>query len=256
MTDNNVKQLREMPVLSPPQLLQQALASGAGIDVIDKLLSAQERWEHMQAKKAFNKAIARFKADPDRPAILKNVEVNFESRGGLTSYKHADLADMLAAVDPALAKHGLWVRFKINSAEKVTVRCILGHEDGYSEEASELSCLPDNSGGKNPIQAIGSAVTYLQKYTLGPALGLAAAKDDDGRAAGQRSDMISDQRASDVKKFNEIQSLLQNFSDKAVETFLKTAGALTVNDIQPVKYDSCINYLNRQLAAKEAKGKK
>src|SRR5215471_15441547 len=118
VTDNNVRKIHEPVVLSPPQLLQQALQSGAGMDVIDKLLTAQERWEKMQATKAFNTAIAAFKADTDRPAILKNVEVSFDSRGGSTSYKHEDLAALLAAVDPALAKHGLWVRFKVHSGER------------------------------------------------------------------------------------------------------------------------------------------
>jgi len=246
VTDNVVK-LPAVP--SPPQLLQEALAKGASIDIIDKLLTAQERWEKMQATKAFNTAVAAFKADPDRPTILKNVTVSFDSRGGNTSYKHEDLADLLAAVDPALAKHGLWVRFKIHSGERITVKCILGHADGYSEEASELSSAPDNSGGKNPIQAIGSAVSYLQRYTLKAALGLAAAKDDDGAGSGgaRNGSVVSDEQATAIRE------KLKGFPGKSVNTFLTKAGALSVSDILAVKYDSCIRYLDKQIEAKERK---
>jgi hypothetical protein len=42
----------------------------------------------------------------------------------------------------------------------------------------------DQSGAKNSIQAIGSTISYLQRYTLKAALGLAAANDDDGKASG------------------------------------------------------------------------
>ena len=113
MTDNTVEGFKNMTpprALEPRSLLEKAIASGAGVDVIERLMDMQERWEDNQARKAFNAAIAAFKKAP--PAILKNVEVGF----GKTSYKHEDLAELLAAVDPALAEHGLWVRFRIGSA--------------------------------------------------------------------------------------------------------------------------------------------
>ena len=44
----------------------------------------------------------------------------------------------------------------------------------------------DQSGSKNGFQAIGSAVTYLQRYTLKAALGLSAEVDDDAQSATDR----------------------------------------------------------------------
>jgi hypothetical protein len=56
---------------------------------------------------------------------------------------------------------------------------------GHSEETT-LRAIPDTSGSKNSIQAIGSTVTYLQRYTLLAAVGMAAAgMDNDGRAADE-----------------------------------------------------------------------
>jgi hypothetical protein len=159
------------------------------------------------------------------------------------------LAELLAAVDPALATHGLWVRFKVNSDNNlVTAICVVGHADGYSEEAAKLSAAPDTSGSKNPIQAIGSAVTYLQRYTLKAALGLAAAKDDDGRGANGKGlvgpAVITEEQADQINK------ILLHHKHIAVEKFLDLAGASSVSDIMAVKFDSAMGYLRRQIEKK------
>lgn len=65
----------------------------------------------------------------------------------------------------------------------MTITCVISHRDSHGEENS-LSAGADHSGEKNAIQAIGSTPTYLQRITLKVALGLAAAEDDDGKAAG------------------------------------------------------------------------
>ena len=219
MSENNVTELKETAlVLSPPQLLEQAIKSGAGMDVIERLMGLQERWEATQARKAFNAAIAKFKADP--PQILKTVEVGYDSKrgGDRTSYKHEDLAELLAAVDPALAAQGLWARFKVASDNgKVTVTCVIGHADGYSEADNTLTAAPDTSGSKNPVQAIGSAVSYLQRYTLKAALGLAAARDDDGRASGRP---VTD-KAIDDDQADKIYAIFKANPQISAEKFLK-----------------------------------
>jgi hypothetical protein len=63
------------------------------------------------------------------------------------------------------------------------VTCVISHGDGYFEENS-LAAAQDDSGNKNSIQAVGSTVTYLERYTLKAALGLAVATDDDAQSVG------------------------------------------------------------------------
>ena len=88
---------------------------------------------------------------------------------------------MAAAVDPVLARHGLSYRFRSEqSGNRLKVICRVSHADGFGEETA-LETQNDESGNKNAIQSVGSAVTYLQRYTLKLALGLAASNDDDGR---------------------------------------------------------------------------
>ena len=53
------------------------------------------------------------------------------------------------------------------------------------------SKVDPGSTGMCMVQALGSALTYLQRYSLRAAIGLAAGVDDDGRGAGGTSPKIS-----------------------------------------------------------------
>lgn len=177
-----IEQSSQVPsVMTPMDMLNQAVAKGADITVLEKLMGLQERWEANQARKSFDEAMAAAKAEI--PTIVKNREVDFTSSKGRTNYRHEDLAEIARTVDPILSKHGLSYRFRVTSNinEPVTVTCIISHRAGHSEETT-LSAGRDDSGNKNSIQAVGSAITYLQRYTLKAALGLAASNDDDGES--------------------------------------------------------------------------
>lgn len=189
-------------VVTPMTMIDRALATGAAPETLERLLALQERWEANQARRAFDEAIAAAKAEI--PVIRKNKHVGFKHRdgGGETDYWHEDLAEIARTVDPILSKHGLSYRYRSAQSDgRVSVTCILTHRDGYSEETT-LSAAPDASGKKNSIQQVGSSITYLQRYTLKMALGLAAAQDDDGRASDAPEFITTEQR-------NVLQSLVE-----------------------------------------------
>jgi hypothetical protein len=167
---------------SPPELLNRAILQNSDIAVIERLAALAERWQTAQedrlARIAFNNALADAKAK--LPVIRKNKTVSF----GTTTYKHEDLAEVVATVVPILSEFGLSHRFRLRNrpGEPISVTCIISHRAGYFEE-NELSSGPDSSGAKNAIQAVKSAVTYLERITLLASLGLASAEDDDARSA-------------------------------------------------------------------------
>lgn len=168
------------PASNPMAVIQTAIASGASVETLERLMALQERWEANESRKAFDQAIAAAKAEI-KP-IVKNKSVDFTTARGRTNYDYEDLAGIADQVDPILTRHGLSYRFKseqTGEAGSVKVTCIISHERGHREETS-LSASRDETGNKNPIQAMGSSVTYLQRYTLKLALGLAATKDTDG----------------------------------------------------------------------------
>lgn len=165
--------------VTPMQLLNMAVAKGADLAQLEKLMDLQERWEKNEARKAFVTALNAFKADP--PHIFKNKAVAFGA--GKTSYKHATLDNVSGEIGSALAKVGISHRWDTEQLEGgiIRVTCILTHALGHSERVP-LQASPDQSGSKNAIQAVGSTVTYLQRYTLLSATGMAVQdQDDDGR---------------------------------------------------------------------------
>lgn len=170
--------------VTPITLLQMAVQQNADLDRLEKLMDLQRQWEAEEARKAFNAAMAAFKANP--PEILKNKHVSFEARdgGSITSYDHATLDEVCAKVGIALAEHGLYHDWSIEQKDGgVSVTCTLTHEKGHSKSVT-MTALPDTSGKKNSIQAIASTTSYLQRYTLRAVSGTAEkGMDDDGRSA-------------------------------------------------------------------------
>lgn len=159
--------------LTPMAMLSQAVERGASLEVLSKLMDLQERLEKGQARKDFDEAIAAAKSE------IKPVVRN---KTGHNNKRYADFSAYAKEVDPVLARHGLSYRFRSEQDGAIKVTCVLSHRGGHSEE-NTLAGPADKSGSKNDIQAIGSTLTYLQRYTLTQALGLAASDDDDGRSA-------------------------------------------------------------------------
>lgn len=219
-------------------IVDRAIMAGATAEVIGQLIGLRERDDAFHARKAFDNAMADAKAEI--PVIFKNRAVDFVGKTGIrTNYRHEDLAGILRVVDPILAKHGLNCRFRTTSLpnEPVTVTCVISHRDGHREE-NTLSAARDDSGNKNNIQAIGSTQTYLQRYTLKSALGLAASSDDDGKAGG--SDPITEAQADEIRDL-----ILKTKSD--VDRFLKYIGAASIPDIPAAKFNNAIAALKAKV---------
>jgi hypothetical protein len=208
--DPNTGEVRLPVVLTPMDMLDRAVQQGAGVEVLERLMALQERYEANQARKAFDAAIAKAKAEI--PAIVKNKLVDFVGNTGKrTTYRHETLDQVIDVVQPILSKHGLDTRFRTESQPGfLTVICRLAHEAGHSEENS-LTAPVDTSGNKNAIQSIGSAQTYLCRYTLKAALGLAAAEDDDGTASGNGGTISSEQAHRILDLANEVGADIPKF---------------------------------------------
>lgn len=175
----------------------------ADLDKLERMLTMKERLDAQSAKVAFAGALSAARAEI--PPIIKDATVDFGKGDKRTHYKHETLAGIAKVIDPVLARFGLSYRFRTEQGQGgVRVTCIIAHASGHSEETS-LSCSPDGSGSKNPFQAVGSAVTYLQRYTLKASLGLSAEVDDDGQSAAPRK---GDERAQPSRAEIETDALI------------------------------------------------
>jgi hypothetical protein len=181
-----------------------------------QLMEMKERFDATEAKKAYVVAMAEFKKNS--PEIYKDKNVAFSG----TSYSHATLGGICEVVITSLADHGISHRWDTTQPGNglIVVKCILTHNMGHSE-STQLEAPPDNSGKKNSIQQLASTVTYLQRYTLLAACGLATKDmpDDDGRGASPEPEV------RDV-----IKSLIGGKAfDKAIAAV--KAGSYTASDI-------------------------
>lgn len=159
--------------------LERALERGLDVDVIERLVALQERREERDAEVAMAEALAAFQAEcPPIPRtgtadVMKNGQRQY-------GYTFAPLDEILRVIRPVLAKHHLSLTFDTEVGDgwvKQTAK--VQHKDGGVRTAT-FSGPFDNSGGKNPLQAVGSSRSYGKRYAAADVLGLATEEDDDG----------------------------------------------------------------------------
>lgn len=164
---------------SPAEMIQYVMQKGGTIEQLREFVALQKEMEADQARKAFAEDMARFKAIP--LTIKKDKHVRF----GTTEYDHATIGNVCKVIVAALAEFGFSHRWTSDQRDgKLVVTCVITHKLGHSQ-SNTLEAAPDSSGGKNGIQSIGSTNTYLQRYTLLAATGVATEDqpDDDGQTS-------------------------------------------------------------------------
>ena len=179
---------------NPLAMVADAIQRGTDPATIKALIDLADRYEATEARKAFVTALSEFKRDS--PRIVKNKDVH---HNGKFMYRHATLDNVSDLICAGLSKVGISHRWDTEQLEDKSIRvtCVLTHALGHSER-TVLQAAPDTSGAKNSIQAVGSTVTYLQRYTLLAATGMAVqdGTDDDGRqgkkmAEGTKADFLA-----------------------------------------------------------------
>lgn len=184
---------------TPMELIARAQASGSTAEQMQQYFDLQLRWEANEARKAFATAFSAFKAEA--VTITKNTMVK---SGPLENTKYANLFDVVDAVIPAMSKHGLSHSWKLTKDDKdwMEITCTIRHELGYSESVS-MGAAPDAGPGRNAIQARGSAKSYLERYTLLAATGMAAGSTDDDGAGGEEKGMEETAYVAHMDAINE-----------------------------------------------------
>lgn len=189
----------------PADLIKLAIEKGANLQEVKALLEIKREYEADEARKSFNEAMSAFKANA--PKIVKDKAVSFGQ--GKAAYKHASLYQVAEKIATEMSKHGLSASWRVAQNGSVSVTTRVVHIKGHFEETT-LSAPADTSGSKNAIQAIGSTISYLQRYGLLCIAGLASADmDDDGNSVGmvyiddkelsQITDMIDEYKVDEAK---------------------------------------------------------
>lgn len=235
---STAKQLQtiEAPNMTAMELVSSALSQGASHENIDKLVELVKFNDDREAVKAFNRD---FTAAQSAMPVIKKTKKAHNSM-------YAPYDQVVAQLRPVLDKHGLSFRHEMKEITKdnlvigITVKCILAHREGHSVEA-QLTSTPDNSGSKNTIQAIGSAVSYLKRYTLEAVTGVSTSEnaDDDGNATGSAVNYITEEQVKSLENACKGAGLDE-------EEFLQVAKVNSFSEIRSERFNSAMNYIKKR----------
>lgn len=187
-------------------------------------------------------AAALAKAQAEFGEVKKTKTAQIKSDKGSYSYTYASLDDVLAAVLPALSKHGVALLQPATRTQSgVNVETLLLHESG--EWIGSGLTMPASGG---TAQSVGSAITYAKRYGLSSILGIAAEEDDDGQTAGTPAP-YSPPKAAPVKKLTAKQ--MSTLVEKLVSSGMtKPEAAKAASGITPDKYPEALKRAEARIA--------
>lgn len=228
-----VKKENTLPVSTPTpmDMIQLAVQQGASPEQLGQLMDLQDRFEQKEAKRSFVLALAKFRKEC--PDINKDAKAH--------TSKYATLSNTLDTIKTTMEDCGLTHSWRTETEGKeekkeVTVICIVTHTDGHSEQSSLTAGL-DLGAGRNTIQAMGSTVSYLQRYTLFAVLGITAREmDDDGYGPKQ---VISSAQKEEILK------LIED-TETNLKLFLKHMEVKSIDEIPLIKLNKAMDGLNRK----------
>ena len=139
--------------------------------------------------------------------------------------KYADLAEVLNTVRPVYSKHGIAIVQSTGfDGGMVSVTTALVHKEG-GYITSVASCTPAKTDG----QGIGASTTYLRRYSLAAATGIAQEDLDGNDSAHNRP------AAAPAKPSNQLLDLLAATEDATSEEALRSLYKATENLVEHEK---------------------
>lgn len=120
-----------------------------------------------------NKALANFHKELKQP--MKDANNPFFKS------KYVPLENVVETIDDVAPKFGLtYSQYPVTTDDgKVGISTVLLHESGEFIEYPPATTKPD----KNTPQGVGSALTYMRRYSLSAVFGITSDQDDDGNEA-------------------------------------------------------------------------
>lgn len=158
------------------------------------------------------------------------------SKGPNAKPSYADLAEVLNTIRPVFAKHGLsLIQSPGFDGSMASVTTVLAHQSG-GYMTSTASCVP----AKADAQGIGSATTYLRRYSAAAVAGIAQ-EDDDGNAAAHNKPhaVVNAEQAATIRDLLEATA-----SD--TDKFCAAFGVESVDALPVAKYATAVAALNRK----------
>lgn len=180
-------------------IMQAASNPEIDADKVERLMAMYRTIRADEAKRAYLAAFPEMQAE--LPVINQNGQIEIREKGGtkvIQSTRYAKWEDINEAIQPVLRAHGFGLSFRLGVAAdgKQNTTAVLSHNEGHQEETT-ITLMHDSTGSKNSVQAVGSTISYGQRYTARALLNFQSRaredRDDDGRAAAGVETVSEDQ---------------------------------------------------------------
>jgi len=229
----------------PERILELAAMPEVDVGKIQILYDLHKQIKADQAKEAFEQA--KFLVSKEVGAIKKEGKIPLKE--GNRPVKYARYPDIMEALQPALDRNGLDLRFdRVDTSNNlITVYYTLSHIQGHAISGSFGPIPPDTGPGRSLVQAFMSAATYAKRYCVINLFNLVT-EDDDADSWAAKTASITDEQAK------EIADLLAN-SDVSDEAFLKVVSVKSISEIPAANFAMARNYLRNKQRKEPAPNK-
>lgn len=169
--------------------------------------------------------------------------------------KYADLAEVLSVVRPAFSAHGLSVvQMPYRSDDgAIGVTTMISHKSGqWMQGAIELPLQV----AKNICQDAGGAITYLRRYALAAAAGVAQEDQDAnlGKSKEQNTATVVNLKTVTESQLSTLVDLI-DITETQTGLFCQAYGITELKNLPASKYDHAIAQLQKKIAKiEQAKG--
>lgn len=143
-------------------------------------------------KEEFAKALIEVQSE------IKTMSKNKKGYG----YTYTDLDTIISNIKPILHKHGIGFMQIVKTLENGhdVIETTVFHSSG--ESLTSFVKLPCVSGkGMNEAQVIGSAITYMRRYSLCAIFGISSDEDTDGNVQQTRPPVQNRPAQNNIPKF-------------------------------------------------------
>ena len=180
-------------------LVRLALEQNRPVEVLERLVSLQERVADREARMSFVRALSAFRAKCPQPRKTKENSQFTVTRGGIKRPSmYAPLDEIERVARPVAADHGLvWTWDTSIDKDLMHVTCRVLHVDGHSENAVVSMPYASNAGA-SPQQKYAITQTYGMRYSLIAALGITASDEDTDGNVGE-TDLVTEEQAANLR---------------------------------------------------------
>ena len=232
---------------TPADMIRMAVAGGADLDKLEKLLSLQERWDANQAKKMYSDSFAAAQAQIE--SVVKT-KLNPQ-----THSKYAGLENIIEGAKPIYTKEGFAVIFYEGDSIPEHVRIYAdvlhraGHKETYHYDVPIDGVGLKGNANMTKIHAKASSTSYGRRYLMCMIWNIPTGDDNDGNNA--QAPKVSKEQLSALRD-----ALIEIGDEKNEGAISKHFKVESFEDLPVSEYQSVMSIIKARKEAKQKAGVK